>query len=130
MLVANRKMVSFMCVAAAVTTTIVSTVVALTLNKPTNDETNEVKPLNRGHDYEHYNLSSCIDRKVLNNVLITYDPNTKQRIINKTHFRNNIEDIIRDTLMKISKFKNNADQYRIRINYQFTSDVRVGIDLV
>lgn len=85
------------------------------------------KPLNRGDNYEEYDLSSYfrndidltdfLDNKFIDNNYLIY--------FNEEKFCENIEQKLRTIFGSITKFKNNQDNYQISVNYQLFDDNQI-----
>jgi hypothetical protein len=100
----------------------------LSLNNHHNLPSDDPFPTGR-QNYKHEVISSSIDKKELKNKCVEYEDN-KILGIGETKFRSNIENIVRDTLKKVNKFKNNADSYHIEVSYQYLNEKCLALDLV
>ena len=97
------------------------------------EETKEKKPLSRGNNYEHYELT----RKFLNNVYLsqvvdkTLDNGQWVKAINEDKFKNFMKTNFHTILKSIPKFATNADNYEVDINYQLIkNNTEVMFDVV
>jgi hypothetical protein len=85
----------------------------------------EYKPLDRGGNYEHLVISNQIEKETISNKLL------KNNKFDKTLICSNIENIVRNIFKNNNRLKNNADIYKIDINYQISFDFnKLFIDIV
>jgi hypothetical protein len=99
-----------------------SVLAALMINDKNNNQntTSNSKPLNRGENYEHYNLNLEMNRDILRESLIDYETTNQEQsvVLSEAKFKNNIESIVRNVLKNNDRFKSNADKYTIDIHYE------------
>jgi hypothetical protein len=88
------------------------------------------KPLNRGNNYEHVDLTNQFDKSKIKDLIVTNNNDGTQSIFDKNKFKYHIETLIRSALSKIERFKNNVNNYKIVVSYQFTTNHTIAIDMV
>lgn len=129
----NKKFIGF--IAGFLSVLVLSSVgiISISLIDSNLPNHNNKNPLNRGDNYELYDLSSYFNKittwsNTLNNEFI--DGNYRISF-NEKKFVSKIEDIIRNAFSKIDKFAKNKDKYQIKINYQlFDNNKKLLLDIV
>ena len=133
-MIKNKKTIGIL--ASSLSIVLVSSITLVTTNLIMNGSelsSDYERPLNRGKNYEHYelkkwlledkNLSSIIDGKFEDDLYV--------KVINETKLRKFLKNEFRDILRKIKKFETNADIYKITFNYQlFDNNKGVYLDIV
>jgi hypothetical protein len=118
----SRKITAVGCATLGAVVIGSSVLAALMIDGKSNNQnvTPNHKPLNRGENYEHYNLNLEIDHDVLREKLMDSetDGNKQSLLLSETKFRNNIETIVRNVLRTNDRFKSNADKYTLDIHYE------------
>ncbi len=95
------------------TTLVVTNLINNDLNHHTND-----KPLNRGDNYEQYNLSSYLVKDVnLRKILKATLEEGNKKYIDEVKLQSYLRTEFRDVLEKIPKFRNKKDQYQFKFHY-------------
>lgn len=83
----------------------------------------EVKPLNRGDNYEHYELSNyLIKDKHLSLILKTNLEQGNKKYIDEIKLQYYLRTRFREVLEQIPKFKNKKNQYSLKFNYLIQPD--------
>ncbi|MCF0227655.1 MAG: hypothetical protein HUJ52_02435 [Malacoplasma sp.] len=98
-----------------------------------NNDSEETKPLNRGDNYEHVELThNFMENKFLTNVIDkTLEDNKWVKSIDEPKFQNFMKNNVRAILKSISRFESDADKYEIEINYLIQNNQsRVLFDIV
>lgn len=127
----NKKIITAITatVSLAIIASVCLGVYALTYNSNKNIQSPN-KPLNRGSNYEHVDLTSHLDKSKLKDLMVVINNDKTHSIFDKNKFKHYIESLIRNALSKIERFKNNANDFKIIISYQFTSDCSISIDVI
>ena len=130
----NKKAVISLIAGSCTLITVGGTVLLVTslVDDNKDSSSNPQKPLDRGGNYEHYQLTN----KFINNEFITSIVNKKLvnnkwvKTIDENKFQNFIKTNLRTIFKSISKFSSNADNYEININYQIQNNAtNVAFDI-
>ena len=130
----NKNTISIL--AASLSTVLVSSITLLATNLIVNNvesSTDYERPLNRGKNYEHYEIKKwLLDDKNLPSIIDgKFEDNLYVRVINEIKLRKFLKNAFREILRKISKFTTNADAYKITYNYQLIDNNKgVYLDIV
>ena len=133
-MIKNKKTVAIL--ASSLSIVLVSSITLVTTNLIMNSSESSSdyeRPLNRGKNYEHYelkkwlledkNLSSIIDGKFEDDLYV--------KVINETKLKKFLKNEFRNILRRIKKFETNADTYKITFNYQlFNNNKGIYLDIV
>lgn len=133
-MIKNKKIIGIL--AASLSTVLVSSITLAITNIIINNHessTDYDRPLNRGKNYEHfelkkwlledYNLPTIIDCK--------FEENLYVKAINETKLKKFLKNDFKEILRKIKKFSINADNYKITYNYQmFNNNKGIYLDIV
>lgn len=106
--------------------------VSLIVNN-SDDDTPEVKPMNRGDNYEHFKISQYVQNSnKLQSIISLYIVDDKyKRKINEDKFLENISLIIKDGLSNVEKFKTSIDKYKFDLSYRIgPNEDEILIDVV
>jgi patatin-like phospholipase/acyl hydrolase len=129
----NKKITALGCATLGITITGSAVLAALMLDKDDNDNyIPDTKPLDRGDNYEHYNLNINFDRESLKDKFVDYEikDNHQTLVLSEKKFKSNIENIVRETFKSIDRFKTNADKFKLDIHYQFNNQNIILVDVV
>lgn len=98
-----------------------------------NEQEQEIKPLNRGDNYEHFKISQYIQKNddLINLISIYIRDNKYKREINKNKFESNLSKIVKDVLSNLPKFKLSIDKYKFNMSYRINPNgTEALVDLV
>jgi hypothetical protein len=129
----NKKITALGCATLGLTITGSAILATLMLDKDDADNyTPDIKPLNRGDNYEHYSLNINFDRGTLKEKFVDYEieDNHQTLVLSEKKFKSNFGNVIRETFKTIERFKTNADKFKLDIHYQFNNQSNILIDLV
>ena len=130
----NKKTIGIL--AASLSAVLVSSITLLVTNLIVNNvesSTDYKRPLNRGKNYEHYEIKKwLLDDKNLPSIIDgKFEDNLYVKVINEIKLRKFLKNDFREILRKISKFATNADDYKITYNYQLIDNNKgVYLDIV
>ncbi|MDD6145117.1 MAG: hypothetical protein SOT25_03470 [Malacoplasma sp.] len=84
----------------------------------------DIKPLNRGDNYEHYDISSYFKKYANFEEISTYKTIDGKIVksIDKEKVKKFFKDNLKNILLQINKFKSKADQYLFTVNFQISPD--------
>ncbi|GMO15407.1 MAG: hypothetical protein Ta2E_06310 [Mycoplasmoidaceae bacterium] len=127
----TRKTKSWFCVLSGILGTVAATIIGISIMQSKKINTKSSNVDKYGKNFQRWNIHSKFNQKKLDNfVKLSDDQNQYRYVIDENNFSQKMNELARDTLASENRFKANSNSYILYVNYLFTDDTNVAVELI